>query len=333
MELPQQVSVPPDKTGVNFKMIPLGITEFQVNQVLGHQKDGENNFVAGKATALRVFLSVPITPDPALQKIVVNHDGTFVTDLFPKEQQGKTDVLEFLCPTMFNCNFWQEGNYTFEIRINGVSQTESYEFVEKKDIRILALPVITRLNGQVLDPPADTWKTAGEFLNIVYPVAFSNVSWDQGPTVMALNFDMNNPESKLFLLLLLSSYQPKNCDTPSHPPCYDHILGFIPDICQGNDCQTGWTHPWLKTASVVMTTASVDQIVAHEIGHNYGLGDEYGKGEQYPNMCGGSNVILIPHHVNIVEEMATLIVINYLGVKHLKQFRIQYMEQDQELSV
>ena len=78
------VSVPPDRPNINFIGQPLEITDFQVNQGLGHQKDGEQNYVAGKATALRVFLNLPIETNPTTQHITVNYNGSILTELYPK---------------------------------------------------------------------------------------------------------------------------------------------------------------------------------------------------------------------------------------------------------
>ncbi len=282
----QTVSVPPDAVAQDFKGIAININQFEVNQVLGQQKDEEQNYVAGKATALRVFLNVPIPTDPSSQKIVVKRNGVLLTELYPKLQPGKTDKLEFLCPTMWHCNFWQAGTYTFEVSVNGVfNQYSSYEFVERKDIRILAVPIRITFDGQEMEPN-ESWETAKEFLIKVYPISLYGVDWVEGLTLDATALNLRDREHQKVLWQKLLDLQPDPCGTPSHPSCYDQIIGFIPfvSICDENGCLGGWT--WGENTSVVMTKEEVQVIVAHEIGHNYDLGDEYGREEEFKNVCG-----------------------------------------------
>ena len=207
----------------------------------------------------------------------------YLLSFIQNQIQNALSILDFLCPTMFQCGHWPAGNYSFEIHVNGLSYVSPpYNFMERKVLKILAVPIITKFNGQVLEPPDDSWKTSDEFMYKVYPVGFTDIEWIQGPTLTATDHDMNNIYDKNLLLLDLALLDPRNCGPDSNSACYDDIVGFIPDICQKNsNCQTGWTNPLYMVPHVVMTTKSVEMIVAHEIGHHYGLGDEYQGGEFY----------------------------------------------------
>ena len=279
------VSVPPNAVDQDFIGSAFNIERFEVNQVLGEQKNGEQNYVAGKATALRVFLNVPINTDPSNQKIIVKRNGVLLTELYPKLQPGKTDVLEFLCPTMWQCNFWQAGTYTFEVSVNGIfNQYGTYEFVERKELRILAVPVRIR---NPMDPfqelePDDSWKNADELLVKTYPISLYGVDWDEAPMMDATDLILLLESGCDKLWDRLRKLQPPSCGLPGFSACYDQIIGFIPPVPVFKLGVEGWTNG-AKT-SVVMTRNYVDMIVAHEVGHNvenifgYGLGDEYAGG-------------------------------------------------------
>jgi hypothetical protein len=59
------------------------IVEIQVNQALGKQLNGAADYVAGKDTAIRAFLSIPVTVDPENTRLVIERNGAEVTRLAP----------------------------------------------------------------------------------------------------------------------------------------------------------------------------------------------------------------------------------------------------------
>ena len=100
----------------------------------------------------------------------------------------------------------------------------------------------------------------------------------------ATDLNLNLQSDKYKLWARLKDKQPFWCNW--YGSCYDSIVGFLPDfnLCSSQLCTHGWTYG--KPATIVMTTNDMQAIVAHEIGHTFGLGDEYGNSNSGVNMCG-----------------------------------------------
>jgi len=278
--------VVPDVTEVNFTGKWNGtITDIEVNQVLGKQLNDNGelvdnvNLVAGKYTAVRVFLSAPVRVDQALQRVGVSRDGNPLTTLSPAETDGtQASTLTFLCHALSQCGSWQKGDYTFDAQINGLTKQESATFQERKSLRILAIPIKVNYNGNP-QTPTDQWKTGGEFLRQVYPIAHDGLEWinakkpldatgydlsiaGECPEIMGVPLPFNCTGRK-GLSYLLSHQQPLSCTLPPNVlvwGCYDMIIGFLPPmptlcsddpVCErGCGCATGWSVG--DTANVVM---------------------------------------------------------------------------------
>jgi hypothetical protein len=291
------VNIPPDANGVDFTAIPLQINQVEINQGLGTQYDGAQNYVAEKDTALRVFLNAPVLINPENQDVIVKRNGNIVTTLYPQWQSQPTDTLTFLCDRA-TCENWQAGSYTFEATVNGVAAQITTEFQSQRTLRILAVPITVKDRGEVKSLPDDQWMTAGSYLNAVYPIASDSIQWIQAPELEATWLDLNSGIGQNLLLLYLSLQQPFPCDLPLYPECFDKIIGFIPPIpiCDTDGCKLGWTQG--DTSSVVMANGEftytlnsevkiidvddMEATTAHEVGHSYELGDEY-------NDCGAQN--------------------------------------------
>jgi hypothetical protein len=297
----RSVTVPPDLTGVDF-VGAVTITDVEINQVLGKQLNGEKNFVAGKDTAIRVLLSGEVTVNFAAQQLVVRREDVVITTLHPAERAGtQASILTFLCDRAA-CDDWQAGEYAFEATVNGVTAQKTASLKSRREVRLLAVPI------QVDDIPlADSWRTADTFLRHVYPIASDGVDWIRRPESLdASASTLQGPSSvgRNTLLLRLSMLQPLGCGLlPGRPLCYDKIIGFIApmktyctDTCAGPcACVLGWANKTLKRPAVVMvngefatgctprpfTVGNMYSVVAHEVGHTFGFGEEYDSAGAY----------------------------------------------------
>ncbi|NJL59222.1 MAG: hypothetical protein HC887_05810 [Desulfobacteraceae bacterium] len=68
----------------------LDISRIEINQALGVQKDNHLNFVAGKDTVVRAFLSEAIVVNAAQTWAKVNKDGTQVVQLEPSRPMRRS---------------------------------------------------------------------------------------------------------------------------------------------------------------------------------------------------------------------------------------------------
>lgn len=270
----------------------------EINQVLGNQLDGDSNFVAGKDTAVRVFVPSGAVVDRDSQHLVVKRDSAIVTTLYPAEQPGQTvDVLTFLCPSLAACGHWQAGTYDFEAMIDGKIIAAAAEFQPRTGLRILAVKVKVTDRGEVKHLPDDQWETAGQFLAKVYPLAFDGLDWWMYSELDATAYDLTSSSGKSDLWEDLNALQPPKCGPDGPMPCFDEIIGFIPPMaisaenwCVGQGSYRGWTYPGGAPSTIVMangtyidgegetvSVASMQQATAHEVGHTapFLLGDEY----------------------------------------------------------
>lgn len=275
----------------------LEIQKIEVNQALGVQKDNHHNFVAGKDTVIRVFLSEKVEIDDHYEKTWADmyRDGKKVTFQDPKDgdippldyvklksDDGQTNVLDFACNTRAACGNWAAGKYTFEVSVNGVTkETDSYEFKERATLRVLAMPIKANYNGEVKHVPDDKWKTMWKFTAAVYPIAAENLKWNPRDELDASDkkYDLNTENGRREVWNALNAMMPATCKkTPTADGCYDLIVGFIPARPQDDEGELqGFTYG--KPANIVVATdEDAPATVAHELAHIYGIADTYAGG-------------------------------------------------------
>lgn len=262
------------------------IVRIEVNQALGVQINSELNFVAGKPTVIRAFLKEATTINAQQTSVKILRDGNEVTTLQPKNTDRVESVVDFLCPNLDACGRWAAGKYTFEVTVNGATRSTAgtiYDFKKRNGLRILAVAVRTTYGTEARSVTDNRWRTGYQFVSKVYPIAPSDVTWVIGAELDATAHNVNSNDGQRGIWQLLANLQPNNCRPkeqagPNDTVCYDKIIGFIPDnpVINGRTL-AGYTygHP---ANIVVSTDGDMEATVAHEIGHNYGLGDTYNGG-------------------------------------------------------
>jgi hypothetical protein len=260
----------------------LDITRIEINQALGVQKDNHLNFVAGKDTVIRAFLSEAVVVNAAQTWAKVNKDGAQVVQLEPKSSDGAANVVDFLCPTRDACGKWAAGTYAFEVSVNNVvkkepatGSTNTYVFKERKEIRVLVMPVKANYSGTVRQVPNEKWKTMWDYLSKVYPVGSDKIRWTVREEFDASvdKFNVEKSDGRFELWNGLTNLMPSHCSAnPSAEGCYDMIIGFISD--RPNGTLQGYTYG--KPSNIVVATDDdAAATVPHEIAHTFGIGDTY----------------------------------------------------------
>ncbi len=258
------------------------ITDIQVVQVLGKQLMDSKEYVAGKESVVRAVLSGAVAVDPTTQKVVVTVGGENFT-LEPSSSNNPVDVLDFTCPSMDYCLGWKAGEYSIEATVGSDTQKiEGINFLERRSLRILALPVNANYGGGKTKAAGETWKRGGFFMKQVYPVSSANFNWKLGQELdtSGAEFDLSTEEGRQNLWIAIASQQPQECaNNPALENCFDLIVGFIPeriDIGGGLALQ-GYTYG--PPANIVVESDNdMPATVAHEVAHLYGIGDEYDGG-------------------------------------------------------
>ncbi|OQX19972.1 MAG: hypothetical protein BWK80_36250 [Desulfobacteraceae bacterium IS3] len=260
----------------------LDISRIEINQALGVQKDNHLYFVAGKDTVVRAFLSESVVVNPAQTWAKVNKDGALLVQLEPKSSDGAVNVVDFLCPTRDVCGNWAAGTYTFEVIVNNVVKKEpadgsanTYVFKERREVRVMVMPVKANYSGTVKQVPNDKWKTMWEFMSKVYPVGYDKIKWTirEEFDASADKFNVETSDGRFEFWNALTNLMPSHCSAnPSAEGCYDLIIGFISD--RPNGTLQGYTYG-KPTNIVVATDEDAPATVPHEIAHTYGIGDTY----------------------------------------------------------
>lgn len=261
------------------------ITEVEVNQVLGKQFNGALDFVAGKDTAIRAFLAAPAAIDPARTKLLIQRDGTTVTELAPRPYTEPVNIVEFLCPTRAACGNWQAGSYSFTATVNGETRATtpgSIVFRERQALRILVRPVKANYNGTIQSVTGDRWRRAVEYVRYVYPVAADKITWiiqDEFDASDA-RFNLETPDGERALWEALTNLRPQQCAAnPKAEGCFDLIVGFIQSRNLGFPNGTGQGFTMGRPTNIVVASdEDMESTVAHEIAHIYGAGDTYADG-------------------------------------------------------
>ncbi len=272
--------------------LPVNITDMEINQALGVQKDGEQNYVAGKSTVIRVFLDAKVNVDPLTQRVVVSaFNITDPTVLYPNNFPGKTNVLEFYCPPSDPvCGSWPADNYMITALVGDQSLGTNVIFSETESVKIHVIPV-TIVDGYEFDSLSDDeWKSAYKFLEQTYPVADNNIEWSIGHTLVS-----GIPGLPWIRLMLMENlvglsyfYQLQGKE----------LVAIMPPRAINCDdrCTYGWnatffnysvvfangSFSYQKNGETITTTIdNMQAIIAHEYGHSKGLGEEYEDASSY----------------------------------------------------
>ena len=271
------------------------VENIEINQAIGKLYNGapNTNFVAGKATVVRAFMTEAVTVDPNTTSATITRDGQNVTTLQPKAYSIPTRVVDFLCPSMAACGGWAAGSYEFKVTVNGGTAKSTagttYNFQVRQRLKILARPVKANFGGTVVSVPNDGWKSSWTYVRAVYPVAEDGITWDVRDEFDATNLpnvtiDMNTEDGRKALWDALAALQPASCTTnPAEQGCYDLIVGFIgQNPRDGATRLAGYTYTGPGDLSSVAIAVATDSdfaaTVAHEIAHTRQLGDTYKNG-------------------------------------------------------
>ena len=270
---------------INIAPAGVTITEIEVNQALGNKKEGAaylpaSDFVAGKETAVRVYLSsaVPVDNKNKMQTVKVFRGDVEVATLEPSPSQAPAAVLTFQCPSRGACGNWQAGTYRFVANIGGVTSTrENLLFQDRKPLRALAVAVRGNYGG-VIKVPDGKWKLGGDFLRSTYPISYEGYKWELGNELDLGDpiFDLTTDIGRFNVWQALGMLRPNECAAkPGMANCYDIVVGFIKEpIVIGDRMLQGYTYG--SPANIVVNDdQDMPATVAHEVAHIFGIGDEY----------------------------------------------------------
>lgn len=273
------MSLVPSISWANSPEQALAITSVEINQVLGRQYLNARNFVAGKDTIIRAYLNQKITVNYDTQGVRISRNGVLIADLGPNDSTVPTNVLTFACPTRADCGAWVAGNYSFVVYVGNVTAPAATAvFQPRQTLRVLAVPVKANYgNGLIKRVVGTAWKVGANFTRRVYPVAADGLKYTIGQELDGSAYDLSTDEGQEDLWSALTRLQPQVCaQNPRGPTCFEKIIGFIPDnvVLPGDSLLQGYT---LGPPANVVVASDQDMpaTVAHEIGHNYLLGDEY----------------------------------------------------------
>jgi len=264
------------------------ITGIEVNQVLGVQKDNHQYFVAGKNTVVRAFLATAATidHDPEETYLQVQRGNQNVFKIYPKKTSGSVSSIDFQCKSMQACGNWAAGSYTFQPFINGTAGNLSaaYEFKAGTKIRVLAVAVKANYGTIGTKSVSGTaWKTMGNFMQTVYPLANDDLVWTARGTALdatgnGYNLQEAEGDGTDNLSKALAKLIPIKCKTsPQGAGCHDFVVGFINESLKQDNGKTlaGYAYPGAKAVVAVAGDDDAPGTVAHELAHQYGIGDTY----------------------------------------------------------
>ncbi|MDQ5985376.1 MAG: hypothetical protein CSYNP_01085 [Syntrophus sp. SKADARSKE-3] len=264
------------------------IKNIEVNQVLGVQNDGNQNYVAGKHTVVRAFLGEVVTVDPTQTMVNVSRNKQYVFTIKPRTTTGPVSTVDFQCDSLQACGNWSAGTYNFQVTVNGTAYvnnaTNAYTFTTGKALRILAVAVKANYGSKgIVSVTGDVWKQMGKFMQNVYPLAEKDLKWTVHPTVFDASAAQYNLEKSDWsgckkLNEALVNLIPASCATkPDAAGCYDFVVGIINNsiIMENGDILSGFAYPGTKAVVAVASDNDAPGTIAHEIAHMFGIGDTY----------------------------------------------------------
>jgi len=261
------------------------VTSIEVNQALGVQKDNHKYYVAGKNTVVQAFLNEAVAIDTAKTYVNVSRPGKQDFKIYARKVDGQVKTVDFLCKSMMLCENWAAGSYTFQPYINGTagSASSSYEFKTGTTIRVLAVAIKANYGTGGTKSVSDAkWKTMGDFMQNVYPLAEGDLKWtirekEEDTSAAEYNLEKADWTGCNKVLTKLENLIPAKCKTsPQSEGCYDFVVGFIKEAVAQDDGEgmTGFTSGG-KAVVVVAGADDAPATVAHELAHLYGIGDTY----------------------------------------------------------
>ena len=266
------------------------VSRIDINQGVYDPAFGTETLVAGKLPTVMVSISMNLDlsgnrADFYAMEVEVFAQGLASTDqtklcaLKPIKNPTPSSRIFFSQPADENCGVWGPGRYTLKAYISGKRAEQTFTFVKRRPVRILAVPLKARY-GTVVQVPDAKFKKAGEFLRTVWPVGYLEFSWSVREDLDVTEFDITQAEGQRKVWDALANLNPKSCETrPTATGCYDAIMGFVKSRINGT--LQGYT---FGAPAVVNVNDDEDVMatVAHEFGHMapFKLGDEY-KGGSY----------------------------------------------------
>ena len=249
------------------------LPRIEVNQDVGL---AYGRYVAGKDTAVIVYLKDPVKVNDATQTVRVERNGALVTTLTPKARAGLSESIVFMCADRGACGDWAEGTYTFTASINGTTATLSnIKFAARRPIRVLVVPLRVAYAGEVKEVTDPKWREASPLFRKLLPVAPDDFVWETRDGAVDLTaYDLTNFRGRMQAYAKLGGLQDAACNTRAGQKpdnCYDAIVGIRPD--DSNLPPSQRLSPGEAMNNIVLSLPG--EVVVHELGHTLGLGDEY----------------------------------------------------------
>jgi hypothetical protein len=277
------------------------ISDIEVNQGV---KDPVG-YVAGKRTVVRVHVknTQDFVVNGVTGQLQVFRDGSLIGtyDPFPQYIKVKKPFSHSLIgdPTCYSYAEWingldslnfyldgiashplpLEGTYTFTAIVdpadkieesnenNNTHTSDFHDFYDKPQIHAIYTPV--RVLGF---PPANASRMVmlEDFIRRTYPISDKGIVCDRFGSIP--DFCIYPPVVCNGLFEELGNWlHLYNALNPSNRASF--IIGFLPE---GSYTDRGLVQQIYGQVAVVQTVAEVDLAVAHEVGHLFGLGEEYG---------------------------------------------------------
>lgn len=168
--------------------------------------------------------SSPMSYTPQL---TVKRNGAIVKENWTLTGNQPTSTLNYVCIDLASCGNWQAGTYTFDVNVGGVTEQKTgVELKERKPLRILAVPLKIRVDGQSNQWREMIGKLPGSLWSETYPFRGTDgVQWRIGAEVDVSAFQWGEGTAN-DLAPLLSFSEFSYLQKPLSAYCNDVIVGF-----------------------------------------------------------------------------------------------------------
>ena len=260
------------------------ILVIEINQSLSYGVDsltGESflidSFVSGKETAVFVELDRPaeqLLQEESIVILSIYINDELLINLAPF--YFYENVILYMIDDMRFVDNWSAGEYLFEVRIGDLENDvaairETYFHETVRSLKVLAVPVITNYGNDVILQPEGRWKTGGGLMASTFPVARADVEYILGPEVDLSFIDLSSENGKIDIVLALSFLFPIRQEDD-----YDLVVGIIPEpYTDPEKTVLGWMLPGFHAVIASESDEGLQSTIIHEIGHAFGIGDEY----------------------------------------------------------